>query len=389
MQRLAACLLVLTVSLATAGISTWAAGGESQPQAGALRDDAERRPTIGAEGEESPASAGVTATVECTLPSLREHIRQFVYDGDESTFYQSAEAINSETAFTLQFDEPVDLKSVTVLTGREDGEQSLGAGKLEVAGADREFREVATFADGKATAEGVGEVKSLRIRPTAGLQEGEGEPLVIREIAIDSNPRVEKFKYPVEFFVVVEDAPDLEKWAEACARLCERQYPMINRELASEGFTPPTAITMRLTKEYDGVAAASGTRIIGSVDYFRRHQNDMGAMVHETAHVVQSYRSRRNPGWLVEGIADYIRFVVYEPQNIGGFNPRRARYDQSYRTSARFLAYVAETYDQQIVNKLNKAMRQGKYREELWEEYTGKSLSDLGAEWYESINASS
>src|SRR5690606_38239189 len=104
----------------------------------------------------------------------------------------------------------------------------------------------------------------------------------------------------VEFFVVVEDAPDLEKWADACARLCERQYPMINRELASEGFRRATAITMRLTNEYRGVAATMGGRIVGSVEYFRRHQDDMGAMVHETAHVVQAYRSRGNPGWLVE-----------------------------------------------------------------------------------------
>ena len=53
---------------------------------------------------------------------------------------------------------------------------------------------------------------------------------------------------------------------------------MRNRELASEGFTPPTAIPMRLTDDYRGVAATMGGRIVGSVEYFRRHQDDMGAM---------------------------------------------------------------------------------------------------------------
>lgn len=162
---------------------------------------------------------------------------------------------------------------------------------------------------------------------------------------------------------------------------------MINRELASEGFTPAHAITMRITPDYDGVAAASGTRIVGSVDYFRRRPDDTGAMVHETAHVVQAYRSRRNPSWLVEGVADYIRFVKYEPKNIGHFDPSRARYNQSYRTSARFLAYLADTYDAEIVRKLNRVMREGKYREEVFQELTGKSLADLGAEWSEVINA--
>ncbi len=339
-----------------------------------------------APAEKSAESKSVVATVDCTLPSERRHIRQFVYDGDESTYYKSAEKITADTSFTFKLDEAVDIKSVAVLTGNDEGEDLLPAGVLEVAGVDGEFREVAKFADGKASAESLGEVKTLRIRPEAA-KEGEENPLVIREITIDSDPAVAKYEYPVEFFVVVEDAEDLEKWADACARLCERQYTMINRELASEGFRPATAITMRLTKEYQGVAAASGRGIIGSVEYFRRHQDDMGAMVHETAHVVQSYRSRRNPGWLVEGVADYIRFVVYEPENIGGFNPRRARHDQSYRTSARFLSYVTDKYDKEIVKKLNKAMREGEYREELWQEYTGKSLADLGAEWYDSINA--
>jgi hypothetical protein len=332
------------------------------------------------------AEPAVTATVDCTLRSERRHIRQFVFDGDEATYYESADNIGDDTSFTLKLDKAVDIKSVTVLSGNNKGEDLLQAGLLEAAGPNGEFREVARFDDGKATAESLGQVKTLRIRPEAP-KEGEGAPLVIREITIDSDPQVATFEYPVEFFVVVEDADDLEKWAEACARLCERQYPMINRELASEGFTPPTAITMRLTSEYQGVAAASGRRIVGSVEYFRRHQDDMGAMVHETAHVVQSYRSRNNPGWLVEGVADYIRFVIYEPENIGPLRPRQVKYNDSYRTSARFLAYVTDTYDKEIVKKLNKAMREGEYRDELWQEFTGKSLADLGAEWYDSINA--
>ena len=53
------------------------------------------------------------------------------------------------------------------------------------------------------------------------------------------------------------------------------------------------------------MAATSGVLITGSVKYFRAHPDDFGAMVHETVHCVQSYGDRSNPGWLVEGIADY------------------------------------------------------------------------------------
>ena len=53
------------------------------------------------------------------------------------------------------------------------------------------------------------------------------------------------------------------------------------------------------------MAATSGVLITGSVKYFRAHPDDFGAMVRETVHCVQSYGDRSNPGWLVEGIADY------------------------------------------------------------------------------------
>ena len=43
-------------------------------------------------------------------------------------------------------------------------------------------------------------------------------------------------------------------------------------------------------------------------------------MIHETCHVVQRYRGRGNPGWLVEGVADYVRFFVYEPGKAGPVN---------------------------------------------------------------------
>jgi len=57
------------------------------------------------------------------------------------------------------------------------------------------------------------------------------------------------------------------------------------------------------------VAATAGDRITGSVQFFKAHPDDLGAMIHETVHVVQHYQRRRNnPSWLVEGVADYVRF---------------------------------------------------------------------------------
>jgi hypothetical protein len=163
---------------------------------------------------------------------------------------------------------------------------------------------------------------------------------------------------------------------------------MINEELVSDGFKPRSRVNMALKKSYRGVAAASGGNITGSVQYFQGHQDDIGAMVHETVHVVQAYRGRGNPGWLVEGVADYVRFFKYEPGNIGRLNVDRARYDASYRVSAAFLAYLVEKYDKEIVKKLNEAMRAGRYKDTIFKEATGKELDELNNEWRATLRRS-
>ena len=132
------------------------------------------------------------------------------------------------------------------------------------------------------------------------------------------------------------------------------------------------------------VASAS---IVCAAAWFKAHPDDQGAVIHELVHVVQQYRGRRNPGWLVEGLADYIRWFKYEPQTHGAEirDPASAKYDASYRVTAIFLNWVTENYDKQIVAHLNAAMRQGEYSEELWTQHTGKSAAELGAEWKKSL----
>jgi hypothetical protein len=83
----------------------------------------------------------------------------------------------------------------------------------------------------------------------------------------------------------------------------------------------------------------------------------------------------------VEGVADYVRFFKYEPGKIGPINANRAHYNSSYRVTAAFLAYVTETYDKQLVIKLNKLMREGQYKEDVFKELTGKTLPELDDEW--------
>jgi hypothetical protein len=337
-------------------------------------------PVAGAQAPLKP----VVATVTTTLQSEKGQIRQFALDGDPTTYFVSARNPTSADHFTLTFDKPVAVRSIVVATGRPGRGDGLDKGTLEASADGKTFRPLAAFADGAARAEPKGQkILAVRVQPAADLN----HLLAIGEFTIDSDPPVAIFKYPIEFVVDVTDAPDMKDWAEKAARVCERNYAMISEELRSEGFKPRNVITMTLKKDYKGVAAAGGGRITGSVTYFQAHQDDIGAMVHETVHCVQDYRTRNNPSWLVEGIADYIRFFKYEPGKLGKIRAN-AHYNGSYRTSAAFLAFVTEKYDKELVRKLNKAMREGEYKEDIWRALTKKSVQELDEEWRASIDPS-
>jgi len=329
--------------------------------------------------------APVVVTVETTLKTDGKQIRMYAFDGNPDTYFASAHHAGATDHFTLVFDKAVAIQSIAVTTGRPKGDDRLDAGVLEVSTDGKTFEPLAKFVNGAASAKLQDrQIRSVRLRPTADLK----HPLAIREIAIVSTPALATFQYPVEFIVDVTDAPDLQPWADKVARLCERWYAAINEELKSEGYKPPTLVTMTLKKKYKGVAAAGGGRITGSVKYFKEHPNDVGAMIHETVHIVQQYRTRGNPGWLVEGIADYIRFFKYEPGTLKKLSPEKAKYNGSYRVSAAFLAFVTDKYDPQLVRKLNKLMREGEYKEGIWKQLTKKTLKELEEEWKTSLRPS-
>ncbi|WP_435017837.1 basic secretory protein-like protein [Tundrisphaera sp. TA3] len=324
------------------------------------------------------AADPVAASARSSMPTASGQIRQFAFDGDAESYFQADKAAASDH-FTLTFDKPVTIRSVSVTTGKPGGEGKLDAGQLEVSADGEAFGQPQPFVDGALAAKFDGPpIKAIRIKPT----KDQDHPLAIREIKIESDPAVAVFRHPVEYTVDVADAPELKEWAEKVALLCEAWYPRLVDELPSDGFKPTQRVKLVLSNDYKGVAAAGGGRITGSVKYYKDHPDDLGSMIHETVHIIQNYRSRRNPGWLVEGLADYIRFFEFEPADaIGPINGARARYNDSYRTSARFLAFVKEKYAPTLITEMNRRMREGRYSDEAFRELTGKDLKELDEEW--------
>src|SRR5690554_6458662 len=142
-----------------------------------------------------------------------------------------------------------------------------------------------------------------------------------------------------------------------------------------------TSVTIRIDKSYDGVAYASSGRIVISQDWLERMPKDVDVVTHEAMHVIQSYPRRSGPGWLVEGIADYVRHRYGVDNEGGGWSlpdlKEDHHYTNSYRITARFLDWLERNGNEGLVKNLDSALRSRKYSDESWKEFTGKNLDEL------------
>ena len=199
------------------------------------------------------------------------------------------------------------------------------------------------------------------------------------------------------------DAPEMTEWAHTIlAPVAREWYPKIGRILASKGSEAPPECTIEFrdmgpVSDAPGqmVAFTQGTRIFCRAEWFRQNTGGEagGCVVHEMVHVLQQYPQQQGapahagqlPDWLVEGIADYIRWFLFEPQSHGAEvkpeNLSAARYDASYRITGNFLNWVVEKYGTNVLTRLNEAGRKNEYSAGLWKEITGHDVEELGYEW--------
>lgn len=198
---------------------------------------------------------------------------------------------------------------------------------------------------------------------------------------------------PLKVTIDCSDAPETQEWAELAAATAKEQYPFLIFALDSEGFKPADSLKIVL-KNMEGVAYASGGTITISADWIKNHPDDIGMVVHELIHVLQAYSYRRGEnnrvdGWVTEGIADYLRFFMYERNGdkTCRVNPERAKYTDSYRTTGAFFDWIVRTKDAGFVKRLNADCRKGVYSRDLFKEYTGSTLDELWDEFILSLKS--
>jgi hypothetical protein len=171
-------------------------------------------------------------------------------------------------------------------------------------------------------------------------------------------------------------------------------YALILRELRLPADLKSKPVQIVVTYAYDGVAATTGAGfgsdptapvIEVSAKYALAHPKDLGMIVHEMVHVVQSYPTY-DPVWLVEGIADYVRWFFYEPiASRPKPNPARATARDSYQTTGAFLYWASTHYDLNLVPKLSAAFQANQYKESMFKDLTGHTLDELNTMWLASL----
>jgi hypothetical protein len=135
---------------------------------------------------------------------------------------------------------------------------------------------------------------------------------------------------------------------------------------------------------YKGVAATSEGMVRFNPTWLKEHPSDIDVVTHEVMHIVQAYPNGAGPGWITEGIADYVRSVYGIANKEGGWAlpawKESQHYTNSYRVTARFLAWIEMQYPG-FVNKLDAAMRNKSYSDDIWKQATGMTLEELWKEY--------
>lgn len=187
-----------------------------------------------------------------------------------------------------------------------------------------------------------------------------------------------KKKYTLIF---IDKSPDLNPQVKE--RLIDAFFTTYPKEAKLYNKNTAKKVIFIVDPEYKGVAAAGGGIVRFNPEWFKSNPGDIDVVTHEVMHLVQSYPGGAGPGWITEGIADYVRFK-FGVDNEGGnwrlpeFQPEH-HYTDAYRITARFFHWIEQSKKKGLVKKLDDAMRTKTYNDGFWLKETGMSIDDLWA----------
>ncbi len=185
---------------------------------------------------------------------------------------------------------------------------------------------------------------------------------------------------PVSVNLNVNQVPHLKYWGFQAKDLITIWSPRIARILDAEEY--PHNIDLTLQKSDEGIAYADSNSITVSSYWIEKYPEDIGLIVHEAVHVVQLY-PEFEPGWVTEGIADYIRWHLYEMKPLEWFpiGEDDKGYEAAYRITGGFFLWITKFKNSDFIKILNTTMKNGEYKDAIFFQNTGKKLDILWQEY--------
>lgn len=157
-------------------------------------------------------------------------------------------------------------------------------------------------------------------------------------------------------------APPLAGWAQMLGVHARRWWPLITAALASPGYTPPSPVRLVLSTTRPSAWAGPtepGTVYVNAAAS-AAHPRHLLYIAHEMTHAAQGYSGPQRV-WLVEGVADYVRYYVLFPQDPERFfPPAGADYRHGFNQAAALLDRLERLRGPGSVRALNATMRQGR-----------------------------
>jgi hypothetical protein len=185
------------------------------------------------------------------------------------------------------------------------------------------------------------------------------------------------------------EGADVKDWDKKAPEVASKWHDPIRKLLAVTTPVPPE-IQLIVRKGMKVPAYCTGNQLHLSWEHIQRFPDDLGMVVHELCHIVQSYPPRQ-PGWLVEGIADYVRYYHYEPERGKKFTATGkditwtgADWKRGYLPAAAVLDWAVRHGKPKALEELNALLKAGKYSDEAFAKAAGASPEELWKQLTES-----
>ncbi len=156
-------------------------------------------------------------------------------------------------------------------------------------------------------------------------------------------------------------------------------YPKLLKRFDNPKLPSAKHVKLRFRPAVNVPAYCVNDTITISMDWLKKHPEDIGLLTHELTHVVQHYPGGQ-AGWMVEGIADYARFC-YGPETQPGWSWNRRlgarnKFDQSYTVTGKFLWWLEEHYPKSV-DKLHQNLQNRTFSVDDFKTITGKEINEL------------